>query len=162
MGKLNKNQYLALFYIFFGGILAWQTSKVSNLFAMAAGDVGPRFFPYCCSVGLVLCGIGKFLTSKNKKTKGFIKDRGGWLRLAVMFVLLLVYTAGIKYIGFLLASMILTAVMTCMLADGIKLKWWKVALFSVITSLCIYLFFVYAVNVPLPVGVWTKAILKLL
>ena len=129
---------------------------------MAAGDVGPRFFPYCCAVGFILCGIGKFLTAKNKKAKGFIKDKGGWMRIAVILALLLIYTAGIKYIGFLLASIILTAIMTYMLADGIKLKWWTVALFSVISSSAIYLFFVYAVSVPLPTGVWIKALLKML
>ena len=162
MGKLNKNHYLALFYIFFGLVFAWQTSEIKNLFAMASGDVGPRFFPYCCSVGFVLCGLGKFLTSKDKKVKAFMKDKGGWPRMAILVVILFAYSFGIKYIGFLLSSIALAAVMTYMLADGLKLKWWKVALFSVISSLVIYFFFVKAVSIPLPTGVWTKALLKML
>lgn len=162
MGKMNKHQCLALFYILFGGVLAFLTSQIEFMFSVAAEDVGPRFFPYCCAIGFVLCGAGKFLTSGNAAGKPFLADKKGWLRLAAIIAVMLAYIIAMTYLGFAISTFFLVFVLTCMLADGRRLPLWKVLLFSAVMTAATYFVFVRIINVMLPAGKWTRQILKML
>ena len=161
MKKLNKQQGLALFYIALGFLVAYLTSDIRALFQVASEDVGPKMFPYCCAGGLVLCGLGKFLTSKNAKSKPFL-DRQGWIRLIIIFLVMAAYVAGLTYLGFIITTPIMLFGLTCMLADGKKLIWWQVLLFSIIMTAAVYFAFTKLMNVMLPAGTWTRALLRAL
>lgn len=121
MKKLNKHQWLALFYIAFGALMVFLSSHISFLFAVAAEDVGPKFFPTCCGIGFILCGIGKFLSSVRKEAKAFIKGKG-WIRLVLMVVVLFAYVESWTYLGYIIPTFCLLIALTYMLADGQRLK----------------------------------------
>lgn len=159
MKKLNKQQGLALFYIAFGFLVAYLTSDIRALFQVASEDVGPKMFPYCCAAGLVICGIGKFLSSKDAKSKQFL-DKQGWMRLAIIFLVMAAYIAGLTYLGYIITTPIMLFGLTYMLADGKKLVWWQVLLFAIIMTAAVYFAFTKLMNVMLPAGEWTRALLR--
>lgn len=161
MKKLNKHQWLAVFYIAFGALMIFLASRINFLFAVAEEDVGPKFFPTCCGVGFILCGMGKLLSSSGKKSKAFIQGKG-WLRLALIVAILLVYVESWTYMGYIIPTFLLLIAMTYMLSEGQKPTWWKVIIFSAITTAAVWFAFVKLMNVMLPAGKWIKALLKLL
>lgn len=159
MKKLNKQQGLALFYIALGIWVAYLAHDIRSLFQVASVDVGPKMFPYACAAGLVLCGIGKFVTSRDAKSKPFL-DKEGVLRLAVIFLVMAAYIAGLTYLGYIITTPIMLFVLTYMLADGKKLVWWHVLLFAVLMTAAVYFAFTKLMNVMLPAGEWTRALLR--
>jgi len=161
MKKLNKQQGLALFYIALGIWVAYLAHDIRSLFQVSSVDVGPKMFPYACAAGLVLCGIGKFISSRDAKSKPFL-DRQGVLRLAVIFLVMAAYIAGLTYLGYIITTPIMLIVLTYMLADGKKLVWWHVLLFAVLMTAAVYFAFTKLMNVILPAGEWTRALLRLL
>jgi hypothetical protein len=118
-------------------------------------------FPYCCAAGLILCCIGKFLSSKDAKSKPFL-DKQGAIRLIAIFLVMVAYIAGLTYLGFIVTTPFMLSGLTYMLADGKKLVWWKVLLFAVIMTAAVYFAFTKLMNVILPVGEWTRALLRAL
>ena len=163
MFKFNKHQWLSLFYIAFGAVIIILSKNIKYLFSVAEGDVGPKFFPICCGVGLIICGIGKFFSSKDKKSKPFIKDAKGWLRVLLMFAVLVAYLLGMKYIGYIISTFAFAAVVLRMLSsDAEKLPRWKILLFAALMTLFSYVCFEKIINVMLPQGRWTKALLRAL
>ena len=159
MKKLNKQQGLSLFYIALGIWVAYITSNIRALFKVASEDVGPKMFPYCCAAGLILCGIGKFLSSKDAKSKPFL-NKQGVIRLITIFLVMAAYIAGLTYLGFIITTPFMIFGLTYMLADGKKLVWWKVLLFAVIMTAAVYFAFTKLMNVILPAGEWTRALLR--
>ena len=159
MKKLNTQQGLALFYIAFGLWVAYVTRDIRSLFQVSSVDVGPKMFPYCCAAGLILCGIGKFISSRNAESKPFL-NKQGWLRFAVIFLVMAAYIAGLTYLGYIITTPIMLFGLTYMLADGKKLVWWQVLLFAVIMTAAVYFAFTKLMNVMLPAGEWTRALLR--
>jgi len=159
MKKLNKQQGLALFYIALGIWVAYLAHDIRSLFQVSSVDVGPKMFPYACAAGLVLCGVGKFISSRDAKSKPFL-DRQGVLRLAVIFLVMAAYIAGLTYLGYIITTPIMLFVLTYMLADGKKLVWWHVLLFAVLMTAAVYFAFTKLMNVILPAGEWTRALLR--
>lgn len=161
MKKLNKQQGLALFYIALGILVAYLAHDIRAMFQVSSVDVGPKMFPYACAAGLVFCGIGKFLSSKDAKSKTFL-DKRGVLRLVVIFLVMVAYIAGLTYLGYIITTPIMLFGLTYMLADGKELVWWKVLLFAVVMTAAVYLAFTKLMNVMLPAGEWTRALLRAL
>lgn len=160
--KINKHQGLALFYIFFGLLLGYATLNIKYLFSIAQEDVGPKFFPMCCAVGFVVCGLGKLFSSKNKEGKVFIEDKKGWLRLGFILVCFVAYVYGMKYIGFIISSFLILLGLPYMLSENKKMEFWKVTVFSASITAITYMVFVYLIDVLLPTGIWIKALLRAL
>ncbi|MBQ8091578.1 MAG: tripartite tricarboxylate transporter TctB family protein [Pyramidobacter sp.] len=161
--KFGKQQNLSLLYILFGMALFAMTSQIKYRFAVATEDVGPRFFPYCCAAGFVLCGLGKFVSSLGKGSgKPFIGSLSGWGRMAVILLVLLLYVYGLKYIGYLASGFLLMTALVLMLGLDRRPPLWKAMVFSAVVTLSTYLFFENAVHVLLPSGVWMKPLLRAL
>ena len=161
--KPGKERVLALLYIVLGAAVFSLASQIRYRFAVASEDVGPRFFPYCCAAGFVLCGLGKLLTSPAQgKGKTFIGDFSGWVRMAVILLVLLLYVYGLKYVGYLISGFLLLTVLTSMLSLDHRPPLWAVMLFSAVVTVCTYLFFEKAVHVLLPTGTWIKPLLRAL
>lgn len=99
--KLNKDHYLSLFYIGLGVLILFFTSRITSLFTVATNDTGPKFFPTLCGIGIILCGIGKFLTSAKSNPKTFLPNKRDYIRLAGLWALLVVYVLSVKYLGYI-------------------------------------------------------------
>lgn len=161
--KINKHQGLSIFYILFGLLLLYLTSNIHFMFSVSSEDVGPKFFPYCCSIGIIICGVGKLLTSKNKEGKIFIKDKEGWLKLLLILAVFIAYLVSINYLGFIFSSIVLGTILPFMLATQDKRpSLWKVIIFSVVLTLITYFIFTKLINVFLPTGKLIKMLLRAL
>lgn len=160
--KLNKDHYLSIFYIGFGVLILFFTSRISSLFTVATNDLGPKFFPSLCGIGIILCGIGKFLSSSKSKAKAFLPNKRDYVRLAGLWILLVVYVLAVKYLGYIFSSLVLMFVMTTLLADTQKLNVWHRILFAVLMVAFTYVLFSYVIKIPLPQGKWIKVLLKAL
>lgn len=158
---LNKDRYLSIFYILLGITIVILASQIKTMFAVASEDTGPKFFPYLCGTAMSICGIGKFISSKNKKAKVFLKDKKDWLRLIAISAVLIGYVYLMNYFGYVITSFALLYVLSVMLADEKKLKWWQVAIFSAVVILVVYLLFHMVLNISLPQGKWIKALMRL-
>ena len=157
--KFGKQQNLSLLYILFGMALFAMTSQIKYRFAVATEDVGPD----CCAAGIVLCGLGKFVSSLGKGSgKPFIGSLSGWGRMAVILLVLLLYVYGLKYIGYLASGFLLMTALVLMLGLDRRPPLWKAMVFSAVVTLSTYLFFENAVHVLLPSGVWMKPLLRAL
>ena len=163
MKKLNKNQILALFFIALGAVLIYLSSQISYMFSITEGDIGPKAFPTFIGIGLVVCGIGKFISSRGKESKVFIKDKEGWLRLLLILALFIVYILGLKYMGYIFSTIVFAFVLLKMLSsDAEKVVWWKIAIFAVVITLFSYFCFEKLIKVILPQGKWMKALIRAL
>lgn len=157
---MNKDRYLSLFYIIFGIVVIIITSNIKTMFAVASEDTGPKFFPYIVGVCMCLCGIGKFISSKDKKAKQFVKSKKDWLRIILITAILVAYAILIKYLGYLICSTALLIALAILLADEKKPKTWKVIVFSVAVVAAVYILFKLVLKISLPEGIWIKAIRK--
>ena len=158
--KLNKDHYLSLFYIGLGALILYFTSRITSLFTVATNDTGPKFFPTLCGIGIILCGIGKFLTSAKSNPKTFLPNKRDYIRLAGLWALLVVYVLSVKYLGYIFSSLVLMFVMTTLLADTKKLNVWHRILFAILMVALTYVLFSYVIEIPLPQGKWIKTLLK--
>lgn len=160
--KLNKDHYLSIFYIVLGVIILYVTSRITSLFAVGSNDLGPRFFPRLCGIGIILCGIGKFISSgKSHSIKAFLPSKRDYLRLIGLWLVLVLYVLAVKRLGYILSSLVLMFVMTTLLSDQNKPKLWKRILFSVVMVAVTYSLFSYIIKIPLPKGTWIKALMKM-
>ena len=116
MKKLTKSRGLALFYIVFGIVLIYLSSQIKYMFAVTEGDIGPKAFPTCIGIGIVLCGIGKLFSRQTKADKVFMKDKKGYLRLVAMFALFVAYILGLNYLGYIISTIAFAAVLLKMLS----------------------------------------------
>ncbi len=160
MKPLNKDHYLSIFYIALGALILYLTSRITSLFSVDTNDLGPKFFPSLCGIGIILCGIGKFLTSAKNTPKKFLHDKKDYIRLAVLWLILLVYVISIKYVGYMLSSFVLMFIMSTLLADEHKPKVWQRLLFSLIMVALTYCLFHFVIKINLPQGQWIKALIK--
>ena len=162
MKKLTKSRALALFYIVFGIVLVYLSSQIKYMFSVVEGDVGPKAFPTCIGIGIILCGIGKFFSRQAKEDKPFMKDWKGYLRLVAMFALFVAYILGLKYLGYIISTIAFAAVLLKMLSSEQKLAWWKILIFAVVVTLFSYFCFEKLIKVILPQGKWTRMVIRAL
>ena len=162
MKKLTKSRALALFYIVFGIVLIYLSSQIKYMFAVTEGDIGPRAFPTCIGIGIVLSGIGKLLSRQTKADKVFMKDWKGYLRLVAMFALFVAYILGLNYLGYIISTIAFAAVLLKMLSAEQKLAWWKILIFAVVMTLFSYFCFEKLIKVILPQGKWTRMVIRAL
>ena len=88
---MNKDRYLSLFYIALGLLIIYFSSQIKTMFAVLSEDTGPRFFPYLCGILMSVCGVCKFIASKGKKGKQFVKSPKDWLRIILISAILIAY-----------------------------------------------------------------------
>lgn len=149
--KLNKNQVYSLCVIVFALILIYATSQLDSLFSLSERDVGPKFFPNVAAVGMIICAIGKFITERKKSTPLF--DKRGWICVGMIFGLIALYLVAIWLVGYLIATPIFTALLVIAMKEDRKVKPLTVVLFSIITTMVLYVVFEKIIMVFLPTGI---------
>lgn len=115
-------------------------------------DPGSRLFPMLASISLALCGLGVLLSAARSEEKKFL-DKNGWKRMGLSFVILVLYVLALKYIGFLISTVVFLFVVVGLLADGKKVAMWSRVLYSVVITVFAWYMFVKVLSMPLPVGV---------
>lgn len=128
-----------------------------------SGDIGPRVFPYIGGGLLILCGILLGVTGRKKeKAKQCFLNANGFKRLGVIFSVLLIYALAMKYIGFLIPSIITLFILATLFAGEHKVALWKRIVFAVVVPGFIYFVFTKGLSLRMPMGTIEKAVNRLL
>ena len=118
-------------------------SKVNTLTAA----VGPAYLTKLVIYGMILCGIGLIATSLIfKKDESIEIELGDEGRVMIYFALLLAYMISMKYAGFLIASLVFSAVSMRLMED----RNWKHYLYIELLVVVIFVSFKYGLRVTLP------------
>ncbi|OQB98989.1 MAG: Tripartite tricarboxylate transporter TctB family protein [Spirochaetes bacterium ADurb.Bin110] len=148
---IKRDQFVGIFLIVVGVIYGYMTSKID--FAMTAEYPGPKAFPYIGVLGLIVCGLGIFIQSTtSKKSQPVFMMKEGWLDIFKSFTALILYVIGLNYIGYLISTPILLFFLSKFFAKKIKISLKGRIIFSILTTIVIYIFYVYGFDMQLPVG----------
>lgn len=124
----------------------WYGLEASRLKAgFLSGPVGPKVFPSILAIALGVLGI--FLLIRTEPEPGWPRPRtwGKILGVALSFA---AYAYLLLPIGFLAA----TTLETGFVSYTFGARAWRALLVGALTSAALYLLFVYALDIPLPVG----------
>lgn len=118
-------------------------SKVNTVTAA----VGPAYLPKLVIYGMILCGIGLIAVSLVlKKDEAVEIELGAEGHVLIYFALLLAYMTAMKYMGFLIASLVFSAVSMRLMED----RSWKHYLYIELLVVIIFVSFKYGLRVSLP------------
>ncbi len=136
-----------------GLVMIFLTSRIKQTGMIIKGDLGSKFFPYFASAGLVLCGLGVTLSSKNAGEDRPFLPEGGFKRLVMLLGVFVLYIVLLYVFGFLPASPVMLYAVTTLLAGETKVSPVKKLVFSVVMTAVVYLFFEKALSILLPSGI---------
>lgn len=117
-------------------------------------DIGPSAFPRFVCVLLVICGI-MVIAREIRRNSGEAVSLFN-KKFFIGIVSILVYGLMLKYLGFILDSVLIVGIMMLMLLnEPLKKAWPIIALVSVAAPAALYLIFGVFLKVPLPNGILT-------
>lgn len=143
--------------ITFGAILV---AVAVYLFHYASGfkamtgqkDIGPSAFPRAICIAIAICGVILIVRELNKGNEEMAELFNK--KLAIGAVTIVVYFLVLPYLGFLVDSMLIVAVMVMILLNEPLGKAWPLALgVTVGTPIVLYVIFGVFLKVPLPNGI---------
>ena len=150
--KIGKNRLVALFFIVFGLFVLYQTSQIKNIFAVSAKDTGPKLFPYFCATCMIICSVIKFITAKETETYVPFMSKKGWVKVAIAFVIFVLYIIGMEQLGFLLVTPFVLFALVLLIAGEKKINKLVAAVYALIMTGAVYFAFHELMNVMLPAG----------
>lgn len=151
--KLKRDHYVGIALFLVGAVICACTSQIQSHFAVDGSDVGPRLFPYITGIGIAVCGILTFLTTKRTGEDKPFLDKAGWKRLGALLGLLICYAVCLYLFGFLLSTPFMLFLLILLLAGSYKLNKIVVAVISIVASVLLYWLFVKVLYVMLPRGI---------
>ena len=151
--KIKRDQITGLALVVLGIVFGVMTSQFKKPFTPEYP--GPKLMPFIAVLGLVVCGIGIFINGCKQQNpdKPFL-GKLGWTRVGVTFGILVLYVAGLKYLGYLICTPFTLYAITTYFAGSSKIetKLWVRIVFSVVVSLLFWVMYVVLFSMPLPTG----------
>lgn len=146
----TRNRITGGLFLLFGLFMFFESNKIA---ARMTKDIGSGFFPKVVSVAIIAVALAVIALSFLKKSDDLVKKEnlsqfGGWATIS----LLVLYVAVLNRIGFIISTIIYLFIQMYLLSTDENRNWWVMAIFSVISPIVIYLFFVYLLKMPLPKG----------
>ncbi len=117
-----------------------------------SSDIGPKFFPAICAVGLIVPGIGLLLKKSDGPVSKLTFGKRESKRLALISLLVIAYVVAMDFIGFIIPTIIVQFVMCNMFAKGVNVSLVSKILFAVVVTILIYLAFENLMSLQLPRG----------
>ena len=149
---MTKSRLCGILCALLGGGAALTASRFQP-HGLLDTDPGPALFPLIEGIGLALCGIIIFLQNNDDTAApGF--GREGCIRIAKCALLLILYLLGIKYLGFIISTLVVLFLLCGMFTFGKPLALWKRILYTVVVTAAIYYVFVEILSVMLPRGMF--------
>lgn len=115
-------------------------------------DMGVGLFPLLVGGCLVLCGLFHLATAGRFQQKSEPLDGGKIRLIATVFAALVVYTAVMEYLGYLIATFLFVMFLTRLLGSK---SWWKTVLTAAVTAAVFGLVFQTWMEMPLPAGLFS-------
>jgi len=149
---MNKEKIGGICFAIFGLFVVLVATQIKM--PVNSNEPGPRVFPYISGSGMLICGIGMFLTAKKKEKEKPFLSKEGWKKLIKITVLLFLYYFGLEILGFLIATPFFTAAVILLLADGKKVSKFVTVIVALATTGIIYGVFEKAFAILLPSGLF--------
>jgi len=124
---------------------------------IGTSKVGPRFFPYLIVVSIICLGAVSLIIDiykvKVNKEEHEINDINitSAFRVVATIVNLIVWIILIRYLGFIISTILLTSFLIIIIE---KRKTYQVLSVSVLFSILIYFIFQLGLKIPLPKGLF--------
>lgn len=121
--------------------------------AIPGQEYGAAVFPMLIAIGLAGCGV-LLIASGRRHWQGTVvwndwaRTHHAWVKLVVVFALILAYILAAPALGFVPISIIILLVFLLMMG----VRWWVAATVAVATTFLIQQTFVGLLRVPLPLG----------
>ena len=148
---MTKSRLCGLLCVLIGAAAAVTASRFQST-GLLDTDPGPALFPLIGGIGLILCGAIIFLQNNDDAAApGFGKE--GLLRIGKCAVLLVAYMLGLKYIGFLISTLVVLFLFCGMFTFGKSLALWKRIVYTVLVTGAVYYVFAEILHVMLPRGI---------
>ncbi len=138
-----SDRITAILIFIFAAIYGLEAYRLKSGFG--SDSVGPRGFPLILAALLAIISIFLFLKPE------FIErwpGRNEWINLLSMLVSFVVYAYLLVPIGFIAA----TTIETGFLSQRFGAKIWQALILGLGSSLFLYVLFVHALQIPLPIG----------
>ncbi|MGL5438102.1 MAG: tripartite tricarboxylate transporter TctB family protein [Lachnospiraceae bacterium] len=149
--KLKRDQITGAVLVLLGCIVAVMVNQFRIPFS--ASYPGPKALPMIAVIGFIICGAGVFITStRNKEPEPVFLLKEGWLRSACSLGLLVIYVLGLKYVGYLISTPIISYLFAAYYAKGSNATLKAKVLFSILFTIIIYVIYIYAFGLGLPTG----------
>ncbi len=118
---------------------------------MELNEPGPSVFPLLAGVGILICGIGIFLTEYRKQSDKPFLDKNGWKRYGISMVILFAYCLGLGVLGFLPSTPLAILALSRLFSQK-KFNWIMGIVVSLLSTAVIYYIFASLFHLPLPDG----------
>ncbi|RGZ01276.1 tripartite tricarboxylate transporter TctB family protein [Clostridium sp. AM58-1XD] len=126
------------------GALRLPPSKVPD-------DIGPAVFPIIAAVMIIIPGL--FLTFKKAFTEECpFLNRQEWKRLGILVLVFILYAVLLYMVGFLVATPIITFIISKMFSQGKKVPAWQLIVYALILTIIVYMCFYKGLGLKLPRG----------
>lgn len=155
MSHKKKDIFVSVIFIALGVFMYIQSM---NFKPLMNNDIGSGFFPKIVAIVIMTIATANLLLAFKNKSEDDAKEAkskdsdlfGGWVTVALIGIYVLVYNS----VGFLISTAAYLFLQILVLCPKEKRNIPMFGVISVITSVFIYAMFVYAINMPLPRGIF--------
>ena len=146
---MPKGRIIGACYALLGLVIIIYSMGITT--RMVLNEPGPSVFPLLAGVGILICGIGIFLTEYRKQTDKPFLDKQGWKRYGLSMVILFAYCLGLQVLGFLPATPLAILALSRLFSQK-KYNWVMGVVISLLSTFIIYYIFASLFHLPLPDG----------
>ena len=151
--KLNKDRIFSICVVVFSLFMIYEATQLKSIYAVSPRDIGPKLFPIFACAGMILCAVGKFVTSGPEKESKPLFSSAGWKNIIVMFLAFIGYLLSLYFLGFLISTPIFIALFVYFMRSGKRLKPVSLAVFALAATGILYFTFQDLIFITLPTGI---------
>lgn len=146
---MHRDRIVGLITTILGAVVAFGTTQIAD--SNMPGDPGPKIFPFICAGILLVCGVILLVRKPAGEAKPFLQGQE-IKRFLTIIALIAVYIALMWAIGFSIPTFLMVLVMCLMFGRDAKVPLWQAAVYALLVTGVLYVAFVMALHLRLPVG----------
>ena len=143
---MRKSERITAIILSLGGLVimvyAWRTLKLGSIDTPAAG-----FLPFLCGAGLAILAIIWLVTLQLSKKKEAPSEKRLWHRPLFSVLLMIAYGWAMETSGYISSTLIFVVAWERIIEHE---KWVKTIIIAVLSTVAMYVLFVYLLKVPIP------------
>ena len=138
-----SDRVTAVLILIFAALYGLEAFRLKSNFG--SDSLGPRGFPVILAILIAITGV--FLFFKTEHIARW-PGRNEWVNLLSTVISFIIYAYLLVPLGFIAA----TTLETSFLSQRFGAKIWQAVVLGIGSSLFLYVLFVYALQIPLPIG----------
>jgi cellulose synthase/poly-beta-1,6-N-acetylglucosamine synthase-like glycosyltransferase len=151
---ITSEKISSLLFVLFGVFLIFESKKYSM---GTIDNPGPGFLPMLLGIAIALMSIALSIRvwsqAKAKDASASWPERGALVKISLVFIVLILFTALLEITGYMINSFVLFLIL---LRPVGKQKWVTTLFISVGATVGSYLLFDWWLMLPLPRGIWFR------